>query len=307
MLNLTEIAARLKQPELCGASDIDSLRTLCETYPYSQIFPLLYLKTLAQTNDVRLDNELQKYAYRISDRIVLFDLLNDKKEREIEVEETIEEEVIVSSPLTPPQEEQLSLPEESGEKLSISSDLPSLPDDVLKSLSIGTEVYSLEAEEAIISAQKEKEKQEQLQKEKEKLIEALAQKKSPTEEKAISERTFTSWLKHNSSHVQQVEEKPNPELLIERFIQNDPKISAKKEQLFEDRTDKNELFNPIKKAKESLDETQLPVSETLAKIFAAQGNYPKAIYAYQQLMLIFPEKKVFFASQIEDLNKKLNT
>lgn len=345
MLNLTEIATRIRQPELCQAGDIDSLQTLCETYPYSQVFPLLYLKTLAQTNDVRLDNELQKFAYRISDRAVLFDLLNRKTEKECEGRETIkteeltasyplmeeksdeviqipsnsfeiaeskdtpedtetkEENTVVPPPLTPPQ----------GEEQTTKTDLPSLPDDVLKSISIGTEVYSLEAEEAKIAAQQEKEQleKEELEKEKQKLIQALVQKRSFSEEKPeeknTSERSFTSWLKYNSSHVEQAEEKPNPDSLIEQFIQKEPKISSPKEKLFEDRTDKNELFNPTKKAKESLDETQLPVSETLAKIFAAQGNYPKAIYAYEQLMLIFPEKKVFFASQIEDLNKKLNT
>jgi hypothetical protein len=50
----------------------------------------------------------------------------------------------------------------------------------------------------------------------------------------------------------------------------------------------------------------MPVSETLAKIFALQGNFPKAIFAYQQLILINPEKKIFFASQIVELQKKLN-
>lgn len=329
MLNLTEIAARIKQPELCASTDIDSLRTLCETYPYSQIFPLLYLKTLAQTNDVRLDNELQKFAYRIADRVVLFDLLNSRLEQEIKVREGIEDEKLTVSPSLTlskeeehPQSGEINLSneftpflEKESEKIekTISTDLPSLPDDVLQSLSIGSEIYSLEAEEAKIAAQKEKEQleKEDLEREKQKLIEALVQKKSFTasknEEKNTSERSFTSWLKHNSSHIEYIEEKPNPEALIDQFIQNDPKISSAKEKLFEDRTDKNELFNPTKKAKESLDETQLPVSETLAKIFAAQGNYPKAIYAYEQLMLIFPEKKVFFASQIKELNKKINT
>ncbi len=351
MLNLHEIAARIKQPELCNVQDIDSLRTLCETYPYSQVFPLLYLKTLAQTNDVRLDTELQKFAYRVADRAVLFDLLNNKKAGQVKEsvtpaeayttrEESPEYQLPVENVAEEPREEisspepSVSLPEEraehtdtatplSGEETEIHTPetetnehvqepLPSLPDDILSSISIGAEVYSLEAEEAKIVKQKEAEEQLELEKEKQKLIEALAQKKplieeKPHEEKTTDERSFTSWLKKNAAYIKPVEEKPDPDALIERFIQSEPKISSPKEKLFEDRTDKNEMFNPTKKAKESLDETQLPVSETLAKIFAAQGNYPKAIYAYQQLMLIFPEKKVFFATQIEDLNKKINT
>lgn len=69
---------------------------------------------------------------------------------------------------------------------------------------------------------------------------------------------------------------------------------------------KKEFFSPSKKAKESLDESRLPVSETLAKIFVLQGNYPKAIQVYEQLMLNYPEKKVFFANSIEQIKEKIN-
>ena len=69
----------------------------------------------------------------------------------------------------------------------------------------------------------------------------------------------------------------------------------------------DEFFSPSKKAKESLDDSAVPVSETLAKIYALQGNYPKAIEAYEQLSLINPEKKIFFADQIKELKKKIHS
>lgn len=352
MLNLTEIASRIKQPELCVAQDVDSLKTLCETYPYSQVFPLLYLKTLAQTNDVRLDNELQRFAYRIADRSVLFELLQNKK---IIIEEQIEtsfsdvvvaelqvelEEEVIQETTTPPIDaqtlevevidENTNLEVKQTEEEVISSEveitpiieveekeipitvddktdnLPSLSDELLNSF-IPLEIYSLEIEEKK-NQEDSKTIENSLEEEKQKLIAALSQKKTindfSKEEKVEQEMSFTSWLKKSTTVI--ANEKPSTDKIVTQFIESKPKISSPKEKLFEDRKDKNELFNPTAKAKESLDESQLPVSETLAKIFAAQGNYPKAIYAYQQLMLIFPEKKVFFASQIEDLTKKIN-
>jgi len=97
----------------------------------------------------------------------------------------------------------------------------------------------------------------------------------------------------NSSEIQLIEEEDNVETLYEvSFIE------------FE--KPKREFFSPVKKAKESLNEETLPVSETLAKIYQMQGNISKAIYVYQQLSLIIPEKKTYFASQIKSLKKKLN-
>lgn len=122
-------------------------------------------------------------------------------------------------------------------------------------------------------------------------------------------RSFTSWLKSGSigiSETPQPEEKPavaepaptekkRVDEIIENFIKVEPSITRSKA----------EFFSPSRKAKESLDEEAVPVSETLAKIYAAQGNYPKAIHVYHQLMLSFPEKKSLFAVQIEILKKKI--
>lgn len=117
------------------------------------------------------------------------------------------------------------------------------------------------------------------------------------------QQTFTNWLHSNRNYsAPETSDKDAIESVVSDFKAFDPM-----ESLFGvNEKPKQEFYSPAKKAKESLSEKQLPVSETLAKIYLMQGNYPKAIEAYKELSLAFPEKKIFFANQIEDLNKKLN-
>lgn len=131
--------------------------------------------------------------------------------------------------------------------------------------------------------------------------------------------SFTDWLKLGSNKAEnvsnsnkQTEEKPvekenetiarpeaktNHNELIDKFIREEPRISKPKK----------EFYSPTKKAKESLAEEGMIFTETLANIFVLQGNFPKAISAYEQLMLTIPEKKIYFAARIEELKAKLNT
>ena len=84
--------------------------------------------------------------------------------------------------------------------------------------------------------------------------------------------------------------------IIDKFIAENPSISRPKQ----------EFFNPISAAQESVIDQENIVSETLATIYEKQGYFEKAISIYEKLKLKYPEKSIIFAAQINVLKNKLN-
>jgi hypothetical protein len=127
------------------------------------------------------------------------------------------------------------------------------------------------------------------------------------DEENVSEekRSFTDWLKvaalTHSLEYQVKQQRIGK--LVDKFIEEEPKITRiSKTEIPEKKS--AEFFNVSKIAKASLSEKAIPASQTLAEIFESQGNFSKAIDLYEQLMLLNPEKKSFFANQIKKLKNK---
>jgi hypothetical protein len=375
MLNLEQIAERIEHPQRCSKDDIADLQNLTEKYPYSQLFSILYLKSLSSNNDIRFDEELSKHAYRITDRAQLYRLIQDNDQPVTQVaEQTIEEKIIeptvlekveeqielpiIEEVLTPVVEiQQESIPVEEVhipeieiqteptpevETIEIEEVNSVLENEVLTEPEIievetaenaGEEIIEFEEKIEVEETSVELESIEATERfDKELLSEAIVSNynldhlediKTPSEdikEEKIIEKTsiepstapigkksFSSWLRSNENEIETVDfERARIELIVDQFIKEEPSITRPSKTKEIEEKPKREFYSPAKKAKASLDVQSMPVSETLAKIFALQGNYPKAIYAYEQLILTNPEKKVFFASQIEELQKKLN-
>jgi hypothetical protein len=103
--------------------------------------------------------------------------------------------------------------------------------------------------------------------------------------------SFSDWLSGKTKIAsRQIQNK-----LIENFINEEPVIS---------KVQKKEFYSPIEKGKESISDSNLPISETLAQIFADQGNKLMAIKGYEKLRLKYPEKSIYFAGLIKKLKEK---
>lgn len=83
--------------------------------------------------------------------------------------------------------------------------------------------------------------------------------------------------------------------IIDDFIEKDPNISRA--------TPSTKTENSTDLAKDSVKLKNSFISENLAKINAKQGKISTAIDIYEQLILKYPEKKSYFAEQIEKLKQ----
>lgn len=340
MISGEKIATLIRDPRESSETYLGDLESLVEKYPYCSSLYILALKGAANSGSVGFEDKLKNAAAHVADRAHLFNIINDSSPNEIsnselEQAETMQteanpvstEEVVAKEPViekevlaeTPIEKSKLSEKVSEDEKVESDENLDSASEELNTDiLSHAVSVAFEHSAESVIPIDENETSEEEVES---KLKESIEPANDLSSEKPISEvnrstenLTFIQWLqlkktkssaadsskesedKAADSFNLEIKESSKSEIndLLDKFISEEPSISKPNKA----------FYSPSENAKKSLEESTDIVSETLAKIHVMQGNYSKATAAYKQLILLYPEKKAFFASQIEKIKQK---
>jgi len=285
------------------------LESLVQQYPWCQSFQVLYAKALKDSDDISFAGQLKKTAVYATDRKMLYKLIMQRGlQNSIETFDqlvstpTVQPEVIEPVSEIPVIQAETEHFEEPVAPAVIAEDAietePQIDAEILVTPDAAAEpeidssMLEMEVLREVVAHAYQLEMEEALTENKE-----LIQEKSiiQTTEKTNKPLSFIDFI--NSNRPEEVartapQSNVNPDNLIERFIKNEPKIERKKA----------EFFSPVNMGKISIVDNLEIVSETLAGIYAKQGDFEKAIRAYEQLTLKYPEKSSYFAALIQELN-----
>jgi len=112
-------------------------------------------------------------------------------------------------------------------------------------------------------------------------------------EKKAELHSFLDWITIVQTKKILRSKKQNSDEIINIFLEKKPKI----------KNNKQRFFNASENAKKSIVENNDIITETLAKVYAKQEHFEKAILAYQKLSLKYPQKSSYFADQIKVIKK----
>ncbi len=316
-MNKSNFISAIAQPEQIDLSQVDQLKALVAQFPYCTTAQILLAKGLHNLEDISFEKQLRVSAAYAIDRAVLHHLILERQAPKVTTEAAVEEAseenttVVAELPLKEhtkhvSEEAQTSTPEvieqdeipvaeketadtvNEPEQTEEAND-PFLEREILSAAIHNT--YFLEANDV----DEEVEKTENLSNQ-----EAVEQPSVPTLDES-NEHSFSEWLKlmdgSSASTLPKEEKSEKPKKankeLINKFITTDPQIKPKKE-----------FYSASNMARLSVKENDDLVTETLANIYAQQGNIEKAIAAYEKLALKYPEKRIYFANLIHKLGEE---
>ena len=282
-MQIQRLQELIQFPERVEASDRDGLKAWSEKYPYAGAIAMLLARASAVGGHMEQEADLLKAATHGTYRQPLYDLLiKERLKAEAKAVEQWVEEI--------PDEEEAAAAEDAAEEANPTPHLdPQAPME----------------REALIAA---------IGRTIEREVEPTAAEPTVQETKdmerirAAASSPFAAWLAQRAAAVGFGEagqvmpvssssadaEGLDANALIDRFIEQQPRIGKLRE-----------VEAPVEEwAKASVMEDPTLVTETMARIFAEQGQIGKARKAYRHLALTYPAKSTYFAAQLKKLNQR---
>ncbi len=293
-MNLQTLVGYIKSPEKLDDQSIIELTLLADQYPYFHTAQLLRIKNLHKLAPTHIKPALNFTAAYVTDRKVLYYLLHpnlgiDQKESPKSPEKLIKDSMVENISDTLANQVRYTK-ETSSDEIDFSASF-----DVIKEY--GKDVELKEYVFRISDNETE--------------TMGFIPDKLPSEPSVVaanegpapgSDDLLLLIKKGEADNIQLETEKLSPtqknqHSLIENFMASNPKIVPQNGQF--------EAPDP-EIAEASIRENDHYLTDTLAQIYLRQGNYAKAIFAYEKLSLKFPEKSTYFAAQISTIKLKMN-
>lgn len=311
-MKTSQINELFLSPGKIDPTSTDELRQLVNEYPWCSSFQVMLAKSLKLADDPAFGKQLKKTAVYSGDRKILYRLIMQPG-----LQQSIADFEALTSAADPVKSPDTEVPEsEANPEKELPSDPASIAepvdeteeteidinqpeeqeaehpeeDNLIDSTNLEREVLS---EVAAHSYQRELEKSLSEQDEKTAKDSPQGQDDVPQSGAPTSFIDFISGRKGAELKTQPAEEEDS---LINRFIESEPKIERKA----------SHFFSPVNMGKMSLVDNDEIVTETLAAIYAKQGDIEKARRAYDQLALKYPEKSLYFAGLIKKLDQSRN-
>lgn len=300
MITRQQILGFIEDTRSLAGDDVADILNLAKRYPYCQTLQLLKIIGLKNNDDIEYKNQLNLASVYSGDRHLLYEYII--RENLLQTIAAGESEPGEAVPGPEQAEDQLH---SSAESEVAEAPVEHTPTEETEKAASESVLNPLPLEEQILQAAMvhtaELEVDHSLKK-----LPVLQQPEAKTPP-ANAPLTFSQWLLQKDGKAvapkKPAEEAPttSPEDsalaekdLIDTFIETKPQISPVKAS----------FFSPVNMGKMSLIEDESFVTETLAGIYMKQGEYKKAIRAYENLSLKFPEKKTYFARLIKEAEEK---
>ncbi|MDG5800439.1 hypothetical protein QA597_08725 [Marinilabiliaceae bacterium ANBcel2] len=275
-------------------ASLDLLKTVLDEYPFFEAGRMLWIKNLHQLNHIKYNNELKVAAAHITDRARLYQLVYSKNE---ELYEQFNHKDCSSEVTSQKEDEELSASESeesSGAYFEV-SDIYEC--DNKESTSFRFDVPDEDVDNLVLPSADLLD----YERSSETVYTILPDGDELNEES----RSFSEWLNvlryHSPGESSKVEQKDReataPKMdLIDSFLERG--APGKILPGSDSERDKED------KAAPSLQENDDLMTETLADIYIKQNNFLKAIEIFERLRLKYPEKNIYFARRIKELEEK---